>query len=519
MGKIVRGCVGAVALVFCIHYAKAEDFANVHGGGSHNLSENSTVYKGAIVEFQNLYITDSLVLKNFGTISSDVIIDSGRHLTMLNAGKVSGAVNVLDNASLTQIVRGPDDLNAISVSRSVPSTEFAVMADNAHGVDFMDLANLAENSDKLILKDSLINFNLGDTAVVPILISGNVVFSIDDVSGLNEHVLLSNVLVEGKLFVSANVPNMFYTQTLYQNGDVILHVARDTDYEKIIGGDVGRFINNIRAAGANGRLIARMDAAQNVAELNTVMENSVMLNPVKLMNPVKIMARFADPFSAASSGMGGVSVIFGSGMSLYLGNAGAEYSAGDFSFGASAHFGQLDESGLEEFSGKVYGASVHAAMHGKTLYAEASIGVTLAEFETGPIYDGGSGTIYNPNGAAYYGAAAIGVNAFSAGDEKDFKVFAMPIARVRVFYANVGVTSESEFAPGAGIRIGRADTIHGIRTEYSAYGIWEQGGGQLGIRADIMSNMDGVGVVLDISALQTESVWYYKAGAGIRVLF
>ncbi|MCL2338505.1 MAG: hypothetical protein FWC51_00945 [Proteobacteria bacterium] len=517
--------VAAIVAVFCMAAASAEDFFNSNSGITHTLYTDSVVHENAILAYRNLLVANSLNLKNYGVVSGGVSVCAGCQVNLVNAGEIAGIVTIGMNATLNQIVGGPSDLNAVAVARNDASSRFFVMADGAKHVNFMDLANLARGADALILKDSGINFNLGDRASVPVQLSGKVMFYINNVPDANNIVLLKNVSGDGTLTVVTDTPNLFYAETAMDGTNVILNINRETDYMKIIGGPKGAFINQIRTSGIAARLIASLDGARSAAQLDAIMNRSVMLNPNNLMRPVKAMtgAMMSNAMmsrGASSAGAAGTAAaIFGRDTFLYYGGIGAELPFGDFRFGASVTAAGFSTNGLEDFGGRIYGGNVTAAFDRKWFTARAMAGVGFASFETGPIYNGTSGAIYNPNGTIYYGATDIGVRVYDVGSPKEGELYVVPFARANAMTTRVLNDFESAAAIGAGTRIGYATEMMGIMTDYSAYGVLMTDGEQAGLRMDVDLPMDGAGFGVRVAMLNTGIGRFYEIGAEGKVVF
>ncbi|MCL1902748.1 MAG: hypothetical protein FWG18_03950 [Alphaproteobacteria bacterium] len=500
-------------------------FADIDDGADALLHYDwMLVEVGAVVNYAKFDVAGSGVIENYGHVAGDFNIYNNITVVVKNFGQFSGEFILGENSHLVQIVTDYSDMHALNISNIRGSGSlFTILADGVSGVDFMDLVALAKDADRLILRDSLILFNLNYTTTVPIEISGNVVLLIENVSGLKSRAILPGVTGDGKLFVVTNAGTMFYAETEYIDGNVVLLVSRDTNYENIFGDTLGRFINNIRASGASPKLMAAMDAAQTIEELNAIMRNSIMFNPTNLMRPVKMMTMFEGihfrPGVTGWSGAGGGNVVFGDDMLLYMAEFGAEYNASDFSFGASLHAGAFSESGLEDFAGKIYGGKLHAAMDRNIFYGSMYIGATYAMTDSGPIYNGAGGSVYNPDGVAYHGAANVGIRAFESGTLRKGMFFANPIARLRMFSAKVLNKSESEFAFGGGAIMGYGIAVSGVTTTYSAYGLVEQSARQFGVRTDIESLRDGVNIGLEVGVIDSDIGQFYKIGANITAGF
>ena len=523
---IVKNFIFILNLIFLTFgTARAED-----DFGIKIWDEYKTISKGEIFPYDMPIAQNSMWLDNYGEIYGDISINAGKMLAFKNAGAHFGTVRINAGGQLIQVINGTGDFNTLNISR-VANSSFIMLADGVQDVDFMNLAAFASAADKLIIKDSTLNFNPGDHADVPIEIAGTVVFKLGEMPNRGQIAFMSDVDYTGALFVAANVSKMFYVETKYNENEIVLMLQRETDYEKVIGGNKGRFLNAVRASGINPLIMAALDAAQTESELGKIMAHSVMFSPIKLMSPVKLMSKFtgvnligADVIPAKAGipplqGIGSATTIFGNDLLLYTGNAGVEFATDDFVFGAYGHFGEFSQTGFEDFAGIIYGGTVRAAMYKRLMHAEIAGGVTFVNFDSGPIYNGAALPVYNPSGLAYYGSAEIGVRAFDFGDVRCGEFFVMPIARVRAFSASVLNDSESEISFGGGARIGYGNTMMGIRTEYSAYGLIENGGGQFGIRTDIGIPRDGVALFIDVAMMEMEIGRFYKIGAGAKINF
>ncbi|MCL2331790.1 MAG: hypothetical protein FWC61_04610 [Proteobacteria bacterium] len=489
--------------------------------GASNWNEHIMVPVGRFKESDSINISSSLSLENYGAIYGDISVDNGKVLGFKNSGVFYDTVRIATGGELVQIINSAADMNYINVQKDF-GAKFSVVADGATGVNFTDLAALARDADKLVLKDSSINFVPGAAANIPIELDGNVIFNIHDVSGLQDYVLLSNVSGEGSLYVLADIPKLFHAETSRRDDKVILSVARETDYEKVVGGAEGKFINNLRASGMDRRLTSRLDGAMTESELNAIMADSVAFHPAKLMGPVSLLARFGSAGAFADDSGGGfgacgATAIFGEDVALYSGSIGAGFGVGGLTLGLSAHAGGFTGP---DFAGKFYGLETTAAFDKKWLHAGLWAGFSVANFDAGPIFNGTDDAVYNPGGAAYYGAAEIGIRAFDNGGSAAGGFYVMPIIRARTFVARVLDENESEFAVGAGARVGYREEMLGLATEYSAYGLLEsENSGQLGVRIGVSSPMDGAAVSLDAAVMKFNDNYFYKFGAGVRFLF
>ena len=387
------------------------------------------------------------------------------------------------------------------------------LAENLYGVNFMDIVAMAAGKDRLVLRNSTINLNFGDFAPMPIELQGFVVFVLPDMPGLGDHILLSGISGGCCVFVQTGFSEIFDTKTWLWDNSLMISVYRITDYEQILGNAKGRFINSMRVSGENSELLSRLDDAKSMAELKSVMDNSVALNPAKLMEPVNISMLFNAPVSQGGA-TGSIDIMVGDGLILSSAAAGGGIKNDFLSLGASIRAGEFSKSGIEEFSGVFYGLDIHGRIYSGIFYAASMIGVVFADFQTGALHDGDGGAAYNPKGTAVFGNMELGAKAF---DDGAFHI--TPIIRADMFSSRVLSDSNSEIFTGLGARAGYKKTVMGIESSYGVYGIAMQSGKQFGIRKDIRAPRDGLAVHLDAGVLDIHLGRFYKFSGGVKLDF
>lgn len=516
MNKILGIWWRAVALVFfSVVGLHAEEFYGSNTGAvTYNFYENAKVHKNAYLAFDAIGVKNSLYIENHGTIACDVFVDRGKELVLKNSGNVFGDINLGYDAHLVQMITGAGDLNILNVVGGT-TTSFVVWAESVRDMNFMDLVAVARDADKIVLKNSNLNLNYGDASHIPIEIKGEVVFHIPDVTGLSGKEILSGIFGDGAVFISADIPNLFYTKTEIVGNTIVLRVARETDYLKLIGGTKGAFLNQVRATNANNKLLERLDTATSGAELNAVMGKSAMFNPVKLMEPLKALSRFSYFGGTADRGVGvGAVSLFGRGISVYGTGASMDFSRDNFSFGANVNIAKFDgHRNWSDNSGVSYGAGIYTAWSNQLLFISGTFSANYVNFETSnPIFDGVS-AVYSPTGTYFYGALESGVRIF------DETIYIEPMLRANFWHARVLHTTDSEVTLGAGARFGRRSTNMGIDVDYSAYGIMEQNSAQFGLRADILLSEDDTAIGFDVGALQYDTEWFYKFAVQAKFAF
>ena len=98
-----RQVLSSAVILGCVlfsPFAYAEVFSNLHFGTNYHIYDDSSVTSGALVAYDNLFIDDSLVLENYGEVSSQILIANNTEFLFQNSGTFSGEIVFGTDSSL-----------------------------------------------------------------------------------------------------------------------------------------------------------------------------------------------------------------------------------------------------------------------------------------------------------------------------------------------------------------------------------------------------------------------------------
>jgi hypothetical protein len=105
--------------------------------------------------------------------------------------------------------------------------------------------------------------------------------------------IMSNVYGDGTISIySENTNPLYRVAARISDNALYVDVVRDTDYFKILQNDAGMFLNSIRVGNPDDKLIAALDRATTMAELESIMSRTVRMNPIRMMDAVRTFNMF-----------------------------------------------------------------------------------------------------------------------------------------------------------------------------------------------------------------------------------
>lgn len=84
-----------------------------------------------------------------GVLSGDVFIADGRDVYIKKSGTIDGEITLGVNASLTQIIRTPDDITDINIA-----DDYNIIVYRAVDLQWTDIQQISSATDKIVLVDS-----------------------------------------------------------------------------------------------------------------------------------------------------------------------------------------------------------------------------------------------------------------------------------------------------------------------------------------------------------------------------
>ncbi len=520
---IMLGCVLFPRL------AVAEIFDNGYSGDYYHLYEDSIVTADALVEYDKLFIDNGLLLQNYGEISSSMVIENGTEFKFQNSGIFSGEITFGDNSWLVQVIRNLDDINNLNLSNS--GSWSVLVQDGGQILSFSDIQSFASGADKIVLDGATLTlgsvepvvFARALTSPTPIEIKGEVWIDLGDTQISDGMTLISGITGDGSVnILSPDVGRLYYLHTHQAGDNLILDVSRETDYEKIIGdrNARGAFINKIRMGGANQSLLGALDSQMTMDGLSNVINNSAVLNPIKLMNPVSAFFRqsvLPDPENVLpDTNVSAAPVyIFGNGMNLLAGQINLGFPVMGLRIGARIDAGNFSVSdNLDDFDGNFIGGALTASWNTESLWMHSTVGYSESMFNTGDIFAGSATPVTDPTGKMLYFAGDAGMN-FYKGD-----FYFSPFAGIGANHKKILFQSENNFYAEMGGRAGIKTEVMGVRYDY---GIFASAGTDsfysVGAKFGTWSVMDAAGVDVEAAIMNYDFGAAYKISANIRFNF
>ncbi len=372
------------------------------------LTDDSVITNRGALYSDDIRVTESIALVNYGTISGHVYIADGVRLNIQNSGEMDVGFHLGNRASLIQTIRSNDDITDIGVSGGA-----SIVVRDASGISLRRVYALAGSNTHLVLDNSdFVLDGVIENLDIPVTIIGDVFVHVDDVSSGDP--IMRNVSGDGRVHVvSDNVSPIHAMQSYVKDGNVYVRMVRETDYSKIFNNDVGVFLDNLRLIYPSDWLLRKMDAADSIASLGSIMARSVRLHPINLMRPLRVLNSFrmglAD--SVLHGAGGGAEYITSDDFEIYLGHVGMGTDFGrHVRAGLKLYVGQLVYADdINDYSGVVTGGDLRINYNRDLWNIDLLFGAGYARFDIGPVYDDGR-VVNNPYGISGYGAMNFGLN-------------------------------------------------------------------------------------------------------------
>lgn len=462
----------------------------------------------------DINITATVTIVNQGDFTGRINVASGRTLYIQNSGQMSADIIASDTARVVQIINSNSDLNFIGdVNKNF---EIVVQNDFADAISLSELAEIANGADSITVTDSalLVDSAIDSGAFENLKLHGNTVFYVDNSADLVDGFVLNNIdaSTNGVVQVLGTDNNSLYrVNAQIRGGSLYVDIVRDTDYAKVLNNGAGLFLNELRAANPNDRLIAAVDRAASVDEINSVLSQSARMTPMLLMDSVRamdsvMMARL--PQRTATLSVAPLAVMSNN-MDAFGVAIDKVYNVGhDFTFGISGYVVSMDYAdNFDEYKSALYGGNVHIAYFGDLIFARALAGVTVADFNIGPVFDGYD-TVTDPLGLSMYLISDVGVNFDLSSD-----IVLTPFVRVGADWVKITNATDTDFIIGGGANI-MFDVNGDFDLEYK-YGATVSADARGIVNADVQmqvaSPMDGIGGNISVGFIYDDAV-----GAGVK---
>ncbi len=455
---------------YCVLYPFSGTAAYVFTGSvnaeSLDLSENICVDSGAILTITNMNFHSNAIIHNKGVMNGNINIDDGYQVIVTGPGVINSFINLGERSDLIQIIHKNEDVGQLNVNG-----DYTVLVKNAKDVSLNHLFGTSSGADQIILDNSSLVFNKviiksRRYSLKPdIKIVGNVNIYLDSMDDVSDGPILSNVVGDGTVYIHARDSNPLYAVHSYvQDGNLYGRLVRETDYYKIFRNDTGKFINSIRHENPNDKLLTAMDSATNMNDLKNIMNDSVRLNPIQLMNPIRIFNYFENMTYVDSDEPIGIMPLYVINKNFYSYgvNAGLSHQINKhikLSMSLySAYTAYSDYINVYDFM--LYGGTLNAFYKSDLLFVNLGAGMNKADFKTGTVFNG-KDIINNPTGYSLYMSGDFG---------KEFVVndnfIVSPFVSVTSDYLTVVDEKDAKFLVGVGSEIKYFQSDYDVKYDY-----------------------------------------------------
>lgn len=484
-----------------------------------NENDHVVINHGEVVDAERLYTESSMVLENYGTVMGDIYACPGCDLQILGMGRFDGRVYSGDGGTVTRVITGGGDFTPIDVEGN-----YNVLGYGEIDASLGDMLAASVGADKIILRDARLKWS---HAVVndlpPVELQGVIILDVAGSELPQSAVLLSNVQGDGRIVLAGVAPDALYAPWIEINdGELLLHSVRETDYNKILDSDVGDFLNAMQEINPNDSTLLALDSASSMDEINYIMRHSNILNPMNLMGPISVLNTvIADDISSDCAGdyggfklCGGAGVMLASQFSMSLANIGLVAKIGHaLKLGLAFYGAKLDMTGDAFGDADVYGLNMRAEYAGDRIIVRALGGRTYSEFTVPYVFDAGR-IATDPRGVSDYGVADIGWQFRTIAN-----VGIVPFAGA--WYQRMQILSDkmSDVLPRAGLDVLWRTGADGLFYDYKLRGTCRTDGMRM-LQASVgfLSAMDGAGADASVAVTKHDDVtaFYISLQAKIR---
>lgn len=504
-----------------VHYWNQSQTVEYFEGYKNVINENVVLTPAVDT---GIAIIDSMIIENYGTIDGNLytIVEN---VSINNMGNINGMVTA---PFVTQVINSETGVTAFDVN----SLNFSVIVENVnpgadfnHGINLTQLRNLEADTfyinDSAIIIDNYLDWQNWDTDVF-LSDAGITTLIINDSSNITSGEIINHVTNAENVVIVLKDLDDLYTVNLVGQNEVILNIIRETNYSNIpqFNNDVGEILNEIQNSVSGDALANSLNNAENIHDLQQVMNLSYRFNPSILMRPIRVINGFSLIGSLFDDGESGMKLkpeyIWSKetksiGPNLYLNKT---YK--DFAVGIGLVFNRFNYiNEFNNFSGYVYGGNLNFKKYIDKFWINGLIGGSLISFKTDSISLNGN-IKNNPYGYSVYGGIDGGYNYDVLVD--GFSI--IPIVGMTFEHIYVLNSSDTNLNVRMGGDAKYSFTMDGIKYEYSVAGIVNSYADLIGMaKVGFISVSDGVGITLGIDTIKSTDYTAYKMSVDGKIIF
>lgn len=461
-----------------------------------DIVQDTHFMSGVMVDVDAVRVHESLMIENDASILGDIYLCDGCNVGIRNAGSIAGVVHIGLNAELIQLISNPEDMTYIAAD-----APYTVFVDGVHGLNWNELYALGAGAGTLILNDTSVVF-AGNAPMVMAMndmlprieLHGVITVELPDDFVAGNNSLLQNVSGDANIFITGGNPGDLYLYAAdVHDSEMYIHLVRETDYYKILGDGRGLLLNRIRATMPNDALLRRLDTASNMDEINHIISHSAAFNPIRLMQPVRMLDAFMGGgirmdlrANNRLDGRARPFYIWADDWEMY--GTSADFIAQPMSglvMGMSLYGAMLNsDDDINTFSGQLFGGRIVGLYDNEFMMARFSTGVTRADFDVPYIFDGDNirtsahgagvyavidlgpkyGMLAPYVGAEYHMAQILGHKDIDVNGRSGLEV-SVDVRGTELFYEYklvAGLNTSSALASGLGVGITSYDDMLGM---------------------------------------------------------
>lgn len=484
----------------------------------HNLvlNDRAAVARTSTIYADNILFARSLYFANYGRVYGDIFVCDYCETYIKNSGVLAGTVHVSDTATLTRVITSVDDLAEIDIDGN-----YNVLISGVDEISINDIIDVGAGADKITLRDSVVSLDMfsrnGHDMAFELMGTVKVVLpNSDNLDGMR---VFTNVSGDGTLVIDAPSLDPLYAYDYYmENGDVYIRRIRETDYYKILNSNAGLFLNDIRSIDPENKLIRALDRADNINEIHNIMSRSVLLNPLRLIKPVKEFNAFErDVIMSSNSGISiSPEYVISHDFNIHSAHFRAAIDFGKaLRLSAAIYAGDLEYSDqINDYWGALYGGNIGLAYNAALFEFNAVAGMTFADFDVMPVFHDDEIKI-DLKGMSGYLAMRLGVPFRPIENLKFTPFVGIDVDRSEMF-------SETEFATSVrtGADVSYIVKTDDIRYDYNARLSTDTVGSVVaGISVGYFSEYDNMGGNIDVELRKSNFATTYKIRFGLDIKF
>ena len=470
---------------------------------------------------EEIHITDSGIITNYGVLSGTITIDSGVQVIFQNFGTIESNFDLQGAASVVQNVTSADDMHALG---NLSGHTVYVNTLNPDGtkciLDMADFINFIAGASSVEVESAefLVGTNVPDNSV-PINVGEHTTLYVNGLPNDLSQPLVKGI--SGTPFVETIGIDPMYDVTVdWVASDLYLRVVRRTDYSAIMTDtNLGNYLDELRDKNPDDKLLSALDRAPDRNTLNKILSKSVRTNPIKLMDAPRSINTFYDSFAMDDVAFGIIAWPFYISADDFYFVGGAVNVAGKIANNTVGTIGvvggMLKYNGdYDEYNGNLYGGNIGVRYMGKDFYLRAFGTFSYAMFNDINAFDG-THMVQDVNCVGGMGAVDAGL-VYRAIDELKL----IPFIGARVDYASVLNDTKIDAAARAGINANVDTDMDGNKYKFGARLFGQTDGAvYAGIYTDMMSTADGVGGGASVGVLYDDMGLSYKLELNIKFEF